>query len=88
LDTGTLGVEVVAYKDVGELHQTIADASRGTLSRARAYYSWTDDHVTVTANDGVVPAGVDGEYVELPSPLEIRIRPRALRVACRGSVPG
>lgn len=88
LDTGTLGIEVVAYKDVGELRQTIADASRGTLSRARAYYSWTDDHVTVTANDGVVHAGVDGEYVELPSPLEIRIRPRALRVRVPRERPG
>lgn len=88
LDTGTLGIEIVAYKGPAELHQTIAQASRGTLARAKAYHSWTGDRVTVTSIDGVVPAGIDGEYGELPSPLEIRIRPRVLRIRVPSDRPG
>lgn len=88
LDTGTLGIEIVAYKDAGELRQTIAHASRGTLARAKAYHTWTGDRVIVTSNDGVVPAGIDGEHVELPSPLEIRIRPQVLRIRVPRDRPG
>jgi diacylglycerol kinase family enzyme len=88
LDTGALGIELVAYKDAGELRQTVGHATRGTLARAKAYHSWTSERVMVTSNDGVVPAGVDGEYVELPSPLEISIRPRALRIRVPRDRPG
>ena len=88
LDTGTLGIELVAYKDAGELRQTVGHATRGTLARAKAYHVWTSDRVMVTSNDGVVPAGIDGEYVELPSPLEISIRPRALRIRVPRDRPG
>ena len=88
LDTGVLGIELVAYKDAGELRQTIGHATRGTLARAKAYQTWTSDRVMVTSNDGVVPAGIDGEYVELPSPLEIRIRPRVLRIRVPRDRPG
>ena len=88
LDTGALGIELVAYKDAGELRQTVGHATRGTLARAKAYHAWTSDRVMVTSNDGVVPAGIDGEYVELPSPLEISIRPRALRIRVPRDRPG
>ena len=88
LDTGALGIELVAYKYAGELRQTVGHATRGTLARAKAYHSWTSDRVMVTSNDGVVPAGIDGEYVELPSPLEISIRPRALRIRVPRDRPG
>ena len=88
LDTGSLGIEIVAYKDAGELRQTVAHATKGTLARAKAYQTWTSDRVMVTSNDGVVPAGVDGEYVEMPSPLEIRIRPGVLRIRVPRDRPG
>jgi diacylglycerol kinase family enzyme len=42
-------------------------------------YGWTAQSLEVTA-DEVVPAGMDGEAVELHPPLRFRIRPKALRV--------
>jgi diacylglycerol kinase family enzyme len=57
LDTGMLGVDVVAYTSMNELR-------------------------------GLVRAGVDGEAVEFPSPVEISIVPGALRVRLPKDRPG
>jgi diacylglycerol kinase family enzyme len=88
LDTGELGVQVVADRSPAELGKVAAAATRGTLERADAFVSWTGPSVTITSADGTVHAGVDGEYLEFPSPLEIAIRPGVLRVRVPGDRPG
>jgi diacylglycerol kinase family enzyme len=80
LDTGMLGVDVVAYKDATELRSLVAAASGGVIERARAYQRWTCEQIRVRSKEGVVRAGVDGESIEFPSPLDISIRPGALRI--------
>jgi diacylglycerol kinase family enzyme len=79
LDTGTLGVDVVRFSGARELRQLIGDLESGR-SRVGALHSWTAPTLTVTGRDGTVAAGVDGEYLTFPSPLEIASRPRALRI--------
>jgi diacylglycerol kinase family enzyme len=88
LDTGMLGVDVVAYTSMNELQALVAEVLRGTTIRSRAYRSWKGRKVRISSKDGVVRAGVDGEAVEFPSPVEISIVPGALRVRLPKDRPG
>ncbi len=88
LDTGRLGVDVVAYRNATELGDLVAQALAGTTIRSRAYRSWTGRRIRISARDGVVHAGVDGETVEFPSPLEISIAPATLRTRVPRNRPG
>jgi diacylglycerol kinase family enzyme len=88
LDTGTLGVDVVAYKNASELGDLVAQALAGRTIQSSAYRSWTGSRVRISSADGVVRAGVDGEALEFPSPLEISIAPATLRVRVPKERPG
>jgi diacylglycerol kinase family enzyme len=88
LDTGTLGIDVVAYKNPTELGDLVAQALAGRTIRSKAYRSWTGQRIKITSRDGVVRAGVDGEAREFPSPLEISIAPATLRVRVPKDRPG
>jgi diacylglycerol kinase family enzyme len=64
-----------AALDAGRLGVIVLETPRSSLpSRA-----WTTEALTVEA-PAAVPAGIDGEAVELTPPLGLAIRPRALRV--------
>jgi diacylglycerol kinase family enzyme len=88
LDTGVLGVDVVAYRTPAELRRLVVAAGEGKLDRTTTYRSWTGRRLRVRSRDGTVRAGVDGESIEFPSPLEITIRPRALRLRVPKDRPG
>jgi diacylglycerol kinase family enzyme len=88
LDTGVLEVDVVAYKDLAGMRELIAAAARGSPAEARCYSSWTGTTVRVSSKTGTVRAGVDGEAVEFPSPVEVSIRPKALRIRVPRQRPG
>ena len=72
LDSGELGVVVLERPR----------PSAGGPGRA-----WRTAHITVYAA-APVHAGVDGEAVELRAPVELVIRPRALRVRISSAHPG
>ena len=72
LDTGRLGIVVLG---------TPGDTS---LRPGRA---WTAPHLEVSA-PAAVPAGIDGEAVDLSPPLRFAIRPAALRVRISSRHPG
>jgi diacylglycerol kinase family enzyme len=72
LDTGTLGIDVVRVSGQAERRQRNA--------KTRAVRGWTASSVTVSATDDEIAAGVDGEHMTFPSPVEISSRPGALRV--------
>ena len=88
LDTGKLGVDVVAYKNTTQLGDLVAQAIAGTTIRSKAYRSWTGQRIRISSPTGVVRAGVDGEAVEFPSPLEISIAPATLRIRVPKDRPG
>jgi diacylglycerol kinase family enzyme len=88
LDTGLLGVDVIAYKTPAELRQLVAAATEGTLDRIPSYRSWTGERIRVRSRDATVRAGVDGESMEFLSPLDITIRRRALRIRVPKDRPG
>lgn len=76
LDSGQLGIATVAE---GE------EADGATRSGAR---QWAADRLRVEA-DGSILAGLDGEAVEFASPLDLAIKPQALRVLVpSGTKPG
>jgi diacylglycerol kinase family enzyme len=87
LDTGVLGVYMVAYKTPAELRELVS-AARRSLDRASAYRSWTCTRVRIRSRTGTVRAGVDGEAIDFASPLDITIRPHALRVRVPKDRPG
>jgi diacylglycerol kinase family enzyme len=88
LDTGKLGVDVVAYTNTGQLGDLVAQAIAGTTIRSKAYRSWTGQRIRISSRNGVVRAGVDGEAVDFPSPLEISIAPATLRIRVPKDRPG
>jgi diacylglycerol kinase family enzyme len=82
LDSGMLGVVAVRVDDashaVGLLRHT----------KDRGLTVLESPEVVVTADTGQVPAGIDGESVLLPSPVHLRVRPKALRVRVPRNRPG
>ena len=71
--------------DGGQLGVVVVDAPGGSLrSPGRA---WSTSRMEVSA-PAPVPAGVDGEAVELSPPLRFAIRPGALRVRISSRHPG
>ena len=72
LDTGMLGIDVVAYKNPTERRTLVAAASRGAVEHADAYQRWTCERIRVRSEGGTVRAGVDGESIEFPSPSTSR----------------
>ncbi|MDH3705428.1 MAG: diacylglycerol kinase family protein [Acidimicrobiia bacterium] len=76
LDSGTMGVSAVG-------RGTAADGTAGQGAR-----QWETDRL-VLDSDGPILAGLDGEAVVFESPLELAIRPQALRVLVPAGVkPG
>jgi diacylglycerol kinase family enzyme len=82
LDRGTLGVVAVTVNSARQA----ADLVRG--SRATGLRVLTVREVTVTADTGQVPVGIDGESVSLPVPVRCTVRPHALRVWVPRDRPG
>jgi hypothetical protein len=76
LNSGSLGISAA-----GE--GTRADGSTGSAAR-----TWDADHLRIES-DVPILAGLDGEAAVFESPLDLRIKPRALRVLVpRGTTPG
>jgi diacylglycerol kinase family enzyme len=88
LDAGELGIDVVAIRALADHRRFVRAVRLGRPERSPALRAWTAPTLTVRSSSGVVPAGVDGEYVELRSPLLMSIRPGALRVRLPRSRPG
>jgi diacylglycerol kinase family enzyme len=72
LTDGLLGVVAVAGERVGKLLAPV---------------QWATEEFVVES-DGPVRVGIDGEAVEVPSPVVFRVRPGALRVRIPRTAPG
>jgi diacylglycerol kinase family enzyme len=79
LDDGLLGIVVVDVPTTTAAVELAALVALRRPSGARALEEWTAPTFEVTSA-APVPAGVDGEALELEPPIRFRIRPGALRV--------
>jgi diacylglycerol kinase family enzyme len=88
LDTGQLGVDVIAYHSSAEFRALVRAIEMRRTDLGGSRVTWTAPTVTVSDDRGTVSAGVDGEYVEFDSPVILRSRPGALRVRVPADRPG
>ncbi|CAM5263394.1 MULTISPECIES: diacylglycerol/lipid kinase family protein [Streptomyces] len=83
LDSGLLGVLAARAETPIETAARLRSGQPHGLTRLA-----TPDDVVVYADVPVLPAGLDGEAVSLPTPVRCRISPRALRVRVPRHRPG
>jgi diacylglycerol kinase family enzyme/uncharacterized membrane protein len=87
LDDGQLGIVVVEMSGTLSAVQLAALTALRRPEGARAIEEWSASTFEVTSG-APVPAGVDGEALELESPVTFRILPGALRVRIPPHAPG
>jgi diacylglycerol kinase family enzyme len=80
MDTGRLGVVAVTAASGGEAGRLAARAAMGLGWRDPNLIRFETSSFTVTSRSGQIYAGVDGESLNLPSPLEFRSHPGGLRI--------
>jgi diacylglycerol kinase family enzyme len=81
LDGGELGVLVLAAEDADQLAAAARRVSLGAdLEQVPGCDQWTAPALRIDSGQAQILAGVDGEALELPTPLEVRIVPGGLRV--------
>ncbi|MFB0614830.1 diacylglycerol kinase family protein [Streptomyces sp. AGS-58] len=83
LDSGLLGVLAARAETPAETAARLRSGQPHGLTRLA-----TPDDVVVYADVPVLPAGLDGEAVSLPTPVRCRVSPRALRVWVPRHRPG
>ncbi|MFF7975540.1 diacylglycerol kinase family protein [Streptomyces sp. NPDC007905] len=82
LASGLLGVVCVRVDDAAQAARLVRGDRSSGLTRLTA------KEVVVESGNGTLAAGIDGEYVTLPTPVVCRIRPGALRVRVPRRRPG
>jgi len=87
LDGGTLGIAAVDVDSVGSIAALTALAALQSSERSRSLWTWSETTLRVDSRHRSVPAGIDGEAVELTPPLLFRAAPRALRLLVPPGAP-
>ena len=80
LDTGKLGVVAISASTGAEAAQIFTLSALGQRRRSRYWHEFTAQQFEVRSKSGKAYAGIDGEALELDTPLEFRIHPRGLRL--------
>jgi diacylglycerol kinase family enzyme len=80
MDSGKLGVFAVNARNGREAADVVTRALTGLTHRDPYFHEFTAERFEVRSRGGKAYAGVDGEALELETPLEFRIHPRALRM--------
>ena len=78
LDRGRLGVFAVNTRTGAEAARLIAAQALGQRRRSRFWHEFTATEFEVRSRSGAAYAGIDGEALELPTPMKFRTHPRAL----------
>jgi diacylglycerol kinase family enzyme len=80
MDTGTLGVIAVTGATGRDAAAVLALSALGQRRRRANWHEFTTGRFEVRSRSGTAFAGIDGEALELPTPLEFRIHRRGLRL--------
>ena len=87
MDAGELGIVAVRIEGAGAAAQFVALESTGHADRFSGWRAWSEPEFVVES-EKPVPAGVDGEALQLDPPLRFVSRPKALRVRIAAHHPG
>jgi diacylglycerol kinase family enzyme len=80
LQTGQLGVFAVNAASGVEAARLMARSAVGLRGRDPGWHEYTCESFEVRSRGGSAFAGVDGEALDMPTPLRFRIHPRGMRV--------
>ena len=80
LDTGTLGVLAITAASGAEAASVVTLSALGQRRRSRHWHEFTADRFEVRSRSGSAFVGIDGEALELTTPLEFEIHPMGLRL--------
>jgi diacylglycerol kinase family enzyme len=81
MDSGKLGVFAINAGNGLQAAEIVTRALAGVGPRHDPFFhEFTAETFEVRSRSGKAPAGIDGEAVELETPLEFRIHPRGLRM--------
>jgi diacylglycerol kinase family enzyme len=78
LDSGQLGIFAVNTRTGAEAARLFAAQALGQRSRSAFWQEFTATEFEIRSRSGTAFAGIDGEALELPTPLRFRIHPRGL----------
>jgi diacylglycerol kinase family enzyme len=78
LDTGTLGVVAISAGTGKEAALVFALSALGQRRRSPYWHEFTVERFEVRSRSGKAYAGIDGEALELDTPLEFEIHPQGL----------
>ena len=80
LDTGRLGVVAISARTGAEAARVFTLSALGQRRRSKYWHEFTAQRFEIRSRSGTAYAGVDGEALELSTPLEFQIHPRGLRL--------
>ena len=80
IDTGKLGVIALTAATGKDAAAMVTLAAVGKRNRSRNWHELTAETFEVRSRSGKAYAGVDGEALEMDTPLDFRIHPRGLRL--------
>ncbi len=80
LDRGVLGVVAITAATGREAAQVFTLSALGQRRQSRHWHEFTTTDFQVRSGSGRALAGVDGEALELETPMEFHIHPQALRL--------
>jgi diacylglycerol kinase family enzyme len=80
MDSGELGVFAVNARTGAEAAQIVTRMPLGVAGHDPHVHEFTTSTFEVTSRSGKAFAGIDGEALELDTPLEFKTHPRALRM--------
>ncbi len=78
LDSGQLGVFAVTTRTGADAARLFTAQAIGARSRSEFWQEFTATEFEIRSRSGTAFAGVDGEALELPTPLRFRIHPQGL----------
>lgn len=80
LDLGMLQVSVLRARSGSTIGRLLARAALGRFRNSTSWAQWVSASLRVESEEGMVPAGVDGEATLLSAPLEFHSLPSSLRM--------
>ncbi len=80
LDTGQLGVFAVTAATGAQAAEVVTLALAGQGGRSRHAFEFTCGTFEITSRSGAAYAGIDGEALELETPMTFRTHPQGLRM--------